>query len=272
MKSGVATTVLATLVTLAAAAESVLWQDPVAAMPFLQVPKGCFTMGNEAPVRFGNQSLQEAGYDANLAADENPVHKVCLEAFWIGKYEVRAREWLAVMGAPPPAGEGEAPASDMTAAEAAQFLRRLNERAGESGRYRLPTEAEWEYACRAGRSDPYRPEDPPPTDVAVFSHPGAPGVRLLLPASAGSRQPNAWSIHDMLGNVWEWTADPYRADAYAQHALYAPRETRPSAEQVIRGGSHRSEAVHVRCARRGRYTADGALPSIGFRVLREVRP
>lgn len=254
----------------ASAAGPTLWRDPSTAMPFVKIPKGCFQMGSSVEIRPGNQALHEVGFQGSLSADEMPAHEVCLNDFWIGQYEVRAREWRAVMGAPPPEGEGEAPAAGLTAAEAAVFLTRLNERsAGAGGRFRLPTEAEWEYACHAGRPEPYRPKDPPPTDVAVFSHPGAPGTRLLAPARAGSRMPNAWNIYDMLGNVWEWTADTYRVDAYTQHALYGPRETRRASDQVIRGGSHRSEASHVRCASRSRYPADSALPSIGFRVLRE---
>ena len=84
----------------------------------------------------------------------------------------------------------------------------------------------------------------------------------------GALKANAFGLHDMLGNVWEWTEDSYRADAYARHALYNPKAEAAGGPRVIRGGSFRTEWIQTRCAMRGRYAPAETLDTIGMRLVR----
>lgn len=246
------------------------WQEPVTGMQFVAVPKGCFRMGAATPLRPKDDPIwEELGYRGHLAADALPRHEVCVDRFWLARHEVRADQWQQVMDSPPPAGRGAEPAAGMSWDEAKRFAKRLGERVGE--RFRLPTEAEWEYACRAGAASEAEPEHGKRIESAwynpwsgVFGHPA------LKPTEVGRLAPNRWGLHDMLGNVWEWTEDSYRVDAYSRHMLYNPVERSGSA-RVIRGASHRSDALQVRCSMRGSHPAGAGMSQIGLRLVREVR-
>jgi formylglycine-generating enzyme required for sulfatase activity len=208
------------------------------------------------------------GVKAPIDADERPVHQVCLGKFSIGQTEVTAAAWERTVGKAPAFGVGNDPAAGMSWDDVQGFIEVLNTKAGRT-RYRLPTEAEWEYACRAGQK-----KEPDRTDNFVikgawYAHSW---VYRSRAQTVGSLAPNEWGLFDMLGNVWEWTADVYRKDAYRRHTLYQPREDHgrgdSGSERVIRGASFRSEYLQVRCAARGHFGGSESLPQIGFRLVR----
>jgi formylglycine-generating enzyme required for sulfatase activity len=246
----------------AEAKESKVWQEPSSGMPFVAIPKGCFKMGASTPQPPQAEIFWErAGYTKSASEDEVPVHEVCVDAFWLGKYEVRAEEWQRLMGGPSPS-QGQ-PAAGVTWQQAQEFVARLNQQAGGAWRFRLPTEAEWEYACRAGRHEDVDPLSGEQEQLAWYR------FKTSEPQAVGQLQANGFGAHDMLGNVWEWVRDSYDADGYRKHALYNPVVEAGSTQRVLRGGSFRTERVQTRCAMRGHASPDAVLGTAGFRLVRE---
>lgn len=239
------------------------WVEPRTGMAFVSVPAGRFVMGS--PAAEPHREEQEAAHQVALT-----------HPFWIGKFEVTQDQWQAVMGTRPSrfdrAGR-DLPVENVNWLEVQAFLRQLTARTPGS-RFRLPTEAEWEYACRAGTTtafhtggeltgahaniDPRRPEDASPAQASG------------RPVTVGSFPPNAWGLHDMHGNVWEWTEDPHCA--YSGGPVTDPRGDCAGPLRVIRGGSWRFRADSARCALRYTHRPQDRGFSLGFRVVREVRP
>ena len=150
------------------------------------------------------------------------------------------------------------------------FLEKLS--AFRSGRYRLPSEAEWEYACRAGTTTAYSTGAALTTDQAnyngEFPLPGhARGRNRAAVSKAGSFPPNAWGLHDMHGNAWEWTADPLCP--YPDGPSTDPAAACDAPLKVIRGGSWRFNADSARCALRYTHNPQDRGDSLGFRVVLE---
>lgn len=158
--------------------------------------------------------------------------------------------------------------------------------AQEGVRYRLPTEAEWEYACRAGSRTRYAGSDDPQsllatantfdTDASVFwprwqdqALSGHDGHAFTAPV--GSYRPNAFGLYDMLGNAWEWTADWYGDSAYTQSSLNDPKGPADGNVRVRRGGSWHTWALYARCAYRNWNTPQTRYTLVGIRLLREVK-
>jgi formylglycine-generating enzyme required for sulfatase activity/serine/threonine protein kinase len=220
------------------------------------------------------------------AEDEGPQCEVQVRPFYLGAYEVTQAEYQEVMGANPShfsaGGAGKDKVAGMDTArlpvenvswdDAVEFCRRLSARAEEqaAGRtYRLPTEAEWEYACRAGTTTPFCYGDKLSSDLANCNgrrpYGGAPeGPMLDHTVAVGSYPPNAWGVYDMHGNVWEWCQD--RLQPYAQK--FGPDPPPPDAGlgRVTRGGSWFFGAADCRSARRNFREHDSRSPYHGFRV------
>ena len=213
------------------------------------LPAGTFMMGSN----FGQ-------------AHEQPVHKVTLsQNFYIGVHEVTQEQWIKVMGTNPSKFKGPRNAVEQVSwTDAVEFCLKLSalpeERA--AGRfYQLPTEAQWEYACRAGTTTEYcfGDDESELGDYAWYK--GNSGSKTH---PVGQKKPNAWGLYDMHGNVWEWCQDPH--DAYPSRAVTDPTGPASGSYRVIRGGGWLSTAEFCRSAYRV-----GALPSnrnlnYGFRV------
>lgn len=243
------------------------WQEPATGMRFVAIPKGCYKMGAEHPQAPQPEPFWErVGYTGTASEDELPVHEVCLDAFWLGKFEVSRGEWRKVMGGAMP-DDPRLPVAGVSWLEAREFAARLTELSAGKARFRLPTEAEWEYACRGGA---VRDVDPFEGGVEVYAwH----RFSNTAPQPVGQLRANKFGLHDMLGNVWEWVADGYQVNGYTRHGLYNPvvdAQTTPDLPQrVLRGGGFRTERVQVRCAMRGHAAPDSKLEILGLRLVRE---
>jgi formylglycine-generating enzyme required for sulfatase activity len=201
------------------------------------------------------------------AANETPAHRVAItEGFEMGRHEVTQAVWRAVMGNNPSRFQApDHPVEHVSWDDVQEFLAILNGR-GDGWYYRLPTEAEWEYAARAGSdAASYGDLD----SIAWYA--GNSGGRTH---PVGSRQPNAWGLHDMLGNVWEWCQDFYAADLYAtlgEEPVRNPRGAASGDLRVLRGGSFYRFLWFVRAPARFGLRASARHPHIGFRCVRQER-
>jgi formylglycine-generating enzyme required for sulfatase activity len=185
-------------------------------MTFVKIEPGEFMMGCSAD-------------DNACNADEKPSHRVRItKPFEIGKYEVTQLQWKAIMSSNPSVNIGDDhPVESMTKGEAQDFLNKLNAR-NDGYRYRLPTEAEWEYAARAGTTGPYAGKL---DEIAWYA--GNSGDESH---SIGTKKPNAWGIYDMEGNVREWVADLYSANYYSSSPTDDPTGPAPGQRGGGRGG------------------------------------
>jgi formylglycine-generating enzyme required for sulfatase activity len=167
--------------------------------------------------------------------NERPVTRVTLsQPFWLGKTEVRQKEWTALMSNNPSRFKGDnRPVEMVTWTEAMEFCRRLTERERAAGRltdayvFTLPTEAQWEYAARAGLTD----NDVIAVDEMVWNDQNSGKVTR----DVATKRANAWGLYDMLGNVWEWCADFY--GRYPGGAVTDYAGVPSSSERIFRGGS-----------------------------------
>lgn len=246
------------------------WTDPASGIRFVRMPAGCFEMGEHA-----------AGPAPPFAfpipmPDELPRHRVCVREFWIGRTEVTRGQWRRVM-APDDAvpSRPEQAMTDVSWHDAKRFAAVLSasKRGEQAGRnFRLPTEAEWEYACHAGeRRTAVTVEG---EDSGAFQRWAVerawyeyPFIRDRWAHDVGQKRPNAWGLHDMLGNVMEWTEDAYLADGYRRHASSDPRVAEAGAPKVVRGGSFRSPLERIRCGARFSAPEQDFTPVIGIRMV-----
>lgn len=229
----------------------------------IRIPAGQFLMGSQ-----------------NAFFSEAPPHAVTFNSdFWFGKYPVTCSQWGAVMGTSPSrfAGWTDHPVESITWDDACEFCERLTERAG--CHVRLPSEAEWEYACRAGMPSDFffGPWGPFMDDTAIALE-----IRHRLCDFAwfdlnsqdsthpvGLKQANPWGVHDVLGNVWEWCADVWYGDYSMAHADGTPRQedanNRP--RRVVRGGAWDMNAFRCRSSYRSYDFRDAAKSQVGFRIV-----
>ncbi|MGH9845227.1 MAG: formylglycine-generating enzyme family protein [Blastocatellia bacterium] len=192
--------------------------------------------------------------------DEKPPHRVKLSPFAIGKYEVTQRQWKAVMGDNPSNFKGDDLPVERVSWEMVQtFLQRLN------GRYRLPTEAEWEYAARAGSQGRYSfgDDENELRNYAWFSDNSNSQTHPV-----GKLKPNGFGLFDMHGNVREWCSDLYDANYYKQSAGTDPQGPSTGTDRVYRGGGWSNVAVACRSADRSRDAPGGRYDDLGFRLVR----
>ena len=216
--------------------------------------------------------------------DEKPVHVVSItRPFWIGKYEVTQAQYRAVMGSMPAHFRGDnRPVENVTWLDADAFCRRLTERERKADRlsaaegFRLPSEAEWEYSCRAGTTTPFSCGDQLTAVLANYDTSQGAGRAGLAPARetlpVGSFKTNPWDLHDLHGNVWEWCADWHDREYYARSPQVNPLNVRPTAAAVCRGGSWTNPASFCRSANRNSGDLRQANHMTGFRVVLGAPP
>ena len=209
-----------------------------ASMEFVWIRPGSFKMGSPS---------SERGCDdeSRHCQDEGPVHKVEIsQGFWLGKYEVTQGQWKAVMGRNPSEfqGDDQRPVERVSWRDVHAFIGWLNDAAGDS-LYRLPSEAEWEYACRAGSSGRWAGRRL--GDYAWYRKNSGYGTQAV-----GGKSPNRWGLHDMHGNVAEWVQDWYDEGYYASSSRVDPRGPASGSYRVLRGGHFISSAQYVRSALR----------------------
>ena len=213
---------------------------------------------------------------------EWPRHKVTFtKAFYLGKYEVTQAQWRAVMGTNPANDHGvgnDYPIHNINWHDCQAFIRRLNETG--KGTFRLPTEAEWEYACRAGTTTRFSFGDALDcNDVRVYCDTydkymwwGGNNDKHGYPRGSkqvGQKLPNPWGLHDVHGNVWEWCSDHWQ-DPVSRGPQTDPQGPESGSRRVMRGGSWSSYALHLRSSDRSGIPPDDTIYTfvIGLRLVR----
>lgn len=223
-------------------------QVPLAGMEFALIPGDSFQMGsNDGESR------------------EKPVHRVTISPFSMMTTEVTQKMWKDIMGSNPSAFKGDnLPVEQVSWNDIQDFIKKLNERDPGNG-YRLPSEAEWEYSCRAGMATRFYSgnSDSDLDRVGWYSDNSSDKTHPV-----GQKQPNKYGLYDMHGNVWEWCADWYH-DNYTGAPTNGTAWTSPSGEyRVLRGGSWCYRAWFCRFACRGETYSDSRYIYIGFRLVK----
>jgi sulfatase modifying factor 1 len=198
--------------------------------------------------------------------------------YYVGKYEVTQGQWQKVMGSDPAIFQGEKvtgdaskhPVENVTWQDAQNFVKKLNA-LEKTNAYHLPSEFQWEYACRAGEAGQQSWAEIREVAVeGIGGGFGAGAVAGVTPpkhpttAEVGSKKPNAWGIYDMLGNVWEWVEDPYNDKIFPD-----PQPPKSGSEHVLKGGGFASDVKNTICATHG--AGPGDRWSVGFRVEKDIK-
>lgn len=253
---------------------------PPAAGEFVRVPGGSFRMGG----------------GADAPAYEQPVHEVRVSSFWLARHEVQFAQYDAfcrATGRPRPSdrgwGRGRRPVIHVSWYDALAYCNWRSREAGRTpcydlsdtadghvrcdwsaGGYRLPTEAEWEYAARGGAKA--RPSlfagSKKAAEVGWYHDPDRP----MGTQPVGRLQPNELGLHDLSGNVWEWCWDAYGEHYYHYAPAQDPRgpDAQPGQKRVVRGGSWFSPVRALRCATRAAERPDWRSSNLGFRLARNA--
>ncbi|MBW4622689.1 MAG: SUMF1/EgtB/PvdO family nonheme iron enzyme [Cyanosarcina radialis HA8281-LM2] len=227
-------------------------------LEMVSIPGGTFIMGS---------SDKEEG----RADSEKPQHQVTLPPFFVGKYPVTQEQWEALIGDKPSHFSGnKRPVENILWYDADDFCQILSQKTGKN--YRLPTEAEWEYACRAGTTTPFYFGQTISTEVANYN-----GDRYELAPQGINRQEttpvcsfpaNAFGLYDLHGNVWEWCADPWHENyqgAPSDGSVWESKEDEK--HYLLRGGSWKVNPRECRCAFRRKHNRREKEQDIGFRVV-----
>jgi formylglycine-generating enzyme required for sulfatase activity len=228
---------------------------------FVQIPAGEFQMGCSKG-------------DTECSEDEKPLHTVKIsKSFYMGKYEVTQGQWKKVMGTRPSnfgnCGE-DCPVELVSWEDAQEFIGKLSEREKQSPcKYRLPTEAEWEYSARAGGSTRS------PTGGSKYYWGDTINEAYLWydvnsensTHPVGKKKPNAWGLYDMSGNVWEWVGDWYDSDYYKNTSINDPKGPNSGGDRILRGCSWLYEAKFCRLSNRLHDFPDNGEGNRGFRLL-----
>ena len=227
-------------------------------LEMVYIPGGEFMMG----------SPEGEGYDF-----EKPQHEVNVQPFFIGKFQITQAQWQELTGNNLETWQDRSlnPVERLYWDDVVEFCQRLSERTGKE--YRLPTEAEWEYACRAGTRTPFHFGETITTDLANYNgndtYASEPlGEYREKTTPVGSFPPNAFGLYDLHGNVWEWCEDDWHKNyngAPSDGSAWSSGEVKAS--KVLRGGSWNYPSVNCRSAYRGDYAREICPKNFGFRVV-----
>ena len=232
------------------------FKDSATGMEFVFVKGGCFPMGDI----FG-----EGG------PEEKPIHVVCVNDFYMGKYEVTQGEWKKIMGSNPSRFSScgdSCPVENVSWADVQKFIGKLNKKSGDNN-YKLPTEAEWEYAARSGGKNERYSGGDIAADVAWFIDLGGDvDINERHAIAVGKKRQNGLGIYDMSGNIWEWTNDWYGSGYYANSPRKNPAGPSTGDRRVVRGGSYGVGSYDLRTSYRNYLMPDHRSSAIGFRLLR----
>ena len=204
--------------------------------------------------------------------DSRPAHRVRIaKAFYIGIFTVTQKEWTRVMRTNPSKFKGsELPVENVSWEDCRTFIKKLNEAAPPGG-FRLPTEVEWEHACRAGSRTIYHFGD---DERSLVNHAWFSSNSKGQTHPVGQKKPNAWGLYDMHGNVSEWCQDWYDKEYYrhfcGDEIVDSPTGPESGYENVLRGGSWESEAMNCYSGVRAFALPDIRRPSMGFRIARDA--
>jgi sulfatase modifying factor 1 len=244
------------------------WLKTSIGLTLRRIPAGTFLMGS---------SPQEVA----ILLDEKPQHGVKIgRPFYLGVYEVTQHEYEQIMNVNPSKFRysDSLPVEQVSWFDAVIFCNKLSEREGRKPYYRiegeklgvlggngfrLPSEAEWEYACRAGTKTPF-PFNANDTEIGNYAWFDGNSGKKTHPV--GKKQPNRFGLHDMMGNVWEWCVDGYDVDYYKNSPVTDPTGPARTDLRVIRGSAWMVDAVLVRSAYRNRSRPSDRTDHIGFRV------
>ncbi len=240
------------------------------------IPPGEFNMGStrEEIIRFTEESnLIPDIHGATRISKEGPQHLVRItRPFYLGKYEVTQAQWQAIMGNNPSRVQ-DAPTHPVTQVSwdnIQGFLTKLNEAtADETLRFALPTEAQWEFATRAGTTLPWH-LGPSDRDLLAYGWFTLNSRGLTYPV--GGKKPNPFGLYDVYGNVWEWCADGFTDDYYATSPVNDPPGAADPLTRVVRGGSYDRHPLVCRSATRTALSPDRRFGGIGFRLAADLPP
>ncbi|MEG4852326.1 bifunctional serine/threonine-protein kinase/formylglycine-generating enzyme family protein [Microcoleus sp. B5-D4] len=228
-----------------------------AILDMVAIPGGRFVMGSPST---------EAGRSNN----EGPQRTVNISPFFMGKYPITQEQWEVVMGNNPSDIKGlKRPVEQVSWNNALEFCQKISQKTGKT--YRLPSEAEWEYACRAGTTTPFYFGETITPDLVNYDgnypYNAAPkGLYRKQTTDVGSFPPNPFGLYDMQGNVWEWCSDKWHDNYSGAPTDGSSWETATDNKRVLRGGSWNNHALYSRSADRDRNSAGYKLRNWGFRV------
>lgn len=230
----------------------VAYRDPVTGMDFILIKGGCFLMGAEDGDR-----------------EERPVHEVCVDNFYMGSYEVTQAQWKAIKGKNPSKNKNSDmdPVEDVSWNDVDDFIKDLNRKTGKI--FRLPSEAEWEYAARSGGQKEKWAGTNNESDIGNYAWYNDNSSRNHRPI--GQKRPNSYGLYDMTGNVSEWVADYYDNSYYKESPRNNPGGPGRGGDRVYRGGSFKDRAKDVRTTKREKKSERRADQTIGFRLALSAR-
>ncbi len=226
--------------------------DPLKDIEMVLVKGGCYTMGD---------TFDDGDGDGN----EKPAHQVCVKDFYIGKYPVTQMQWTGTMGTNPsrePNCGMNCPVENVTWDDVQEFIRRINRRTGKA--YRLPTEAEWEYAARSGGKKEEWAGTSSEKDLADYAWFYNNGGFQTHPV--GLKKPNGLGLYDMTGNVWQWMSDWYDDGYYATSPEDEPTGPATGRARSLRGGYWGDLPSFVRVTRRVGLVPTARGGGYGFRL------
>lgn len=229
--------------------------SPSTGMEFVLIPAGEFMMGSPSE-------------DHSRYKNEGPFHKVTIGySFYMGKYLVTQKQWKTVMGNNPSYLKGEdRPIERVSWKDVQKFVQKLNEKEG-ADKYRLPSEAEWEYSCRVGTQTKYSFGD---DELKLDKYAWYEKNSDYKTHPVGQKEPNSWDLYDIHGNVWEWVQDRWHDNYEGAPSDGSAWEYGNSPSRVVRGSDCTNYARHCRSAYRCCYDAGAPSGNVGFRLLRKL--